>query len=108
MRTKTLAVATVLAAAALSVQAQTRMEPIASPFTYEAVGATPSLNLGRARNAAKAPEAPKAAPKAATGTAPRAAGTAVTPFTYDTLGATPHVEARKTPKAEVLAPSSAH
>lgn len=107
MRTNTLAVAAVLAAAALSANAQTRMEPVNSPFTYEAVGATPSLNLGRIKAAAKAPEAPKAA-ASATGAAPRAAGAAVSPFTYETLGATPHIEARKAPKAEALTPPSAH
>ena len=110
MRTNTLAVAAVLAAAALSANAQSRMEPVTSPITYEAVGATPSLDLGRIRGAAKAPEAPKAAAtaNAATGAAARPAGTAVTPFTYDTLGATPHIETRKAPKAEALTPPSAH
>ena len=109
MRTNTFAVAAVLAAAALSANAQTRMEPVTSPFTYEAVGATPSLSLGRTKAATKAPAAPKAAATANTATAaPRAAGAAATPFTYETLGATPHVEARKTPKAEALTPQSAH
>ena len=54
MRTNKLAVAAILAAAALTANAQPRMESASSPFTYEALGATPSLTFGRANTAAKA------------------------------------------------------
>jgi len=111
MRTNKLAVAAVLAVAALSVNAaQNRTEPTNSPFTYEAIGATPSLTFGRARAAApKAVEAQQpVAAKPATANASRPTAAAATPFTYDTLGATPHVETRKPAKTEVVAPASAH
>ena len=106
MRTNKLAIAAVLAAAALSANAAPRMEENNSPFTYEAVGATPSLTFGRARTAAPAAEAAK--PAVAKGTAtrtdtPARAGAASTTFTYDALGATPHVEVRKPARTEVLA-----
>ena len=79
MRTNKLAIAAVLAVAALSANAAgPRMESDVGPFTYEALGATPSLSFGRA----------KAAPAT---------------FTYDTLGATPHVEVRKPARSEVVA-----
>lgn len=108
MRTNTLAVAAVLAAAALSANAATnRTEPISGTFTYEALGATPTLTFGRAHAVApKAVEAPK--PAAATRAAPvRAAGAAVTPLTYDALGATPHVATQKPSPTEARAPQSA-
>jgi hypothetical protein len=110
MRTNKLAVAAILAAAALSVNAQTRMESASGVFTYEVLGATPSLTFGRANTAVKAAEAPKpaAAAKAATA-APRATATATSAFTYDTLGATPHVEIKKQPaKSEVMTPAAAN
>ena len=110
MRTNQLAVAAVLAATALSVNAaQTRMESATSPFTYEVLGATPSLTFGRAPAAApKAAEAPKpAAVKPASANANRAAGAATTTFTYDALGATPRVEVRKPARAEAVTPPSA-
>ena len=107
MRTPKLAIAAVLAAAALSANAAPRTEGDIGPFTYEALGATPSLTFGRARAAAPASaETPKAAP--AKGAAARAdtpartsAGSAT--FTYDALGATPHVEVRKPARTEVAA-----
>jgi hypothetical protein len=103
MRTNKFAIAAVLAAAALSANAAApRTEGDISPFTYEALGATPSLTFGRAQAAAT----PKAAPAknaAARNETPARATSASTPFTYDTLGATPHVEARKSPRTEVLA-----
>jgi hypothetical protein len=108
MRTNKLAIAAVLAAATLSAHAAApRTEGDIGPFTYEALGATPSLTFGRAKAAAPAAvEAPKAAPatnaSARPGT-PARTTPAATPFTYDTLGATPHVEARKPPRTEVLA-----
>ncbi len=108
MRTSKSMIAAVLAAAALSANAAgPQTEGANSPFTYEAVGATPSLTFGRARSAAPAAEAPKpAAPKAAATraeSAPRAAAAPTTPFTYEALGATPHVETRKPARTEVLA-----
>lgn len=108
MRTNKFAIAAVLAAAAMSANAAApRMEGDHGPFTYEAVGATPSLTFGRANAAAPAAaEAPKRATAKSTVTrtdTPLRAGTAATPFTYDTLGSTPHVEARKPARTEVLA-----
>lgn len=108
MRTNQFALAAVLAAAALSVNAGPRMESATSPFTYEAVGATPAVTIGRASAATKAVEAPKpaATTKAA---ATRPAATATSAFTYDAVGATPHVELRKQPaRSEVQAPAPAH
>ena len=110
MRTNKLAVAVVLAAAALSANAaQNRMEPINSPFTYETLGATPTLTFGRAQAAAPQAVAPKAVatPKASAtlnaSTPDRTTGAATTPFTYETLGATPHVEVKKPQAAPVSA-----
>lgn len=111
MRTNKLALAAALAAAALSANAagNHRMETANSPFTYEAVGATPTLTFSRAKaTAPKAVEAPKPAAAASAGTATRAPGAAATPFTYDTLGATPHVEGRKPAKTEAVSPQPAH
>jgi len=128
MRTKQLALAAALTAAAFSANAaQNRMEPVNSPFTYEALGATPTLTFGRAvaqpaTPAPKAAEATTAAPAAApaTAAAPQAApnvkpaparapgATATSPFNYEALGATPHVELKKQPaKSEVQAPGVA-
>ncbi len=107
MRTTKLAAAVVLAAAALSANAaQNRLEPINSPFTWEVLGATPTLTFGRAQPAAPQPAAPQAAAPSATVATKTAAkpasrpidrttGAATTPFTYEVLGATPHVELRK-------------
>ena len=115
MRTNQLALAAVLAATALSVNAGPRMESATSPFTYEAVGATPVVTIGRASAAPKAAEAPKpAATTAATRNAPaapatRSAGSGSAAFTYDALGATPHVELRKQPaSSEAHAPAATH
>jgi hypothetical protein len=115
MRTNQLALAAVLAATALSVSAGPRMESATGPFTYEAVGATPTLALGRASAAPKAAEAPKpAATAVAPGKAPaapatRSAGSGTAAFTYDALGATPHVELRKQPSgSEARTPAAAH
>ena len=115
MRTNQFALAAVLAATALSVHAGPRMESATSPFTYEAVGATPVVTFGRARAAPQAAEAPKPAATAkATGKAPaapatRSAGSGSAAFTYDALGATPHVELRKQPSSsEARTPAAAH
>lgn len=115
MRTNQFALAAVLAATALSVNAGPRMESGASPFTYEAVGATPVVTIGRAGAAPKAAEAAKpAATAAATRKAPaasaaRSAGSGSAAFTYDALGATPHVELRKQPaSSEAHTPAAAH
>lgn len=116
MRTNQFALAAVLAATALSVHAGPRMESATSPFTYEAVGATPVVTFGRARAAApQAVEAPKPAATAkTTGNAPaapatRSAGSGSAAFTYDALGATPRVELRKQPgSSEAQAPAAAH
>lgn len=102
MRTTTIALATVLAAAALSANAAPRTESLTGPFTYEVLGATPTLTFGRARAAAPEAVAPKPA-TAASGTAKNPAGAAVTPLTYDALGATPHVELKKPPRPEAQA-----
>lgn len=116
MRTNKLAVAVVLAAAALSANAagNHRMEPTNSPFTYEALGATPTLTFGRtqatAPKAAAAKTVEEAKPAtAATGSsaATRAPSAAATPFTYDTIGATPHVQVKKATSTETLAPQPA-
>src|SRR5512146_1429752 len=97
MRTNQLALAAVLAAAALSVHAGPRMEAGPSPFTYEAVGATPVVTFGRAAAAPRASDAPKAAAAKAAGSPARTAGNGSAAFTYEALGATPHVELRKQP-----------
>jgi len=108
MRTNQIALAAVLAAAALSVNAGPRMESATSPFTYEAVGATPVVTIGRASAAPKAAEAPKPA-AASRAAATRPAGSATSAFTYDAVGATPHVELRKQPaRSEAQAPAPAH
>jgi len=115
MRANQFALAAVLAATALSVSAGPRMESAMSPFTYEAVGATPAVTIGRASAAPKAAEAPKpaatakAAGKAPAAPATRSAGSGTAAFTYDVLGATPHVELRKQPSSsEAQAPAAAH
>jgi hypothetical protein len=101
-----IAVAALLAAAAVSVNAQTRMEPAGSPFTYEALGATPSIALGR-KSAPKSVDTDKPVAAQNAG-APRAPGTTSSagPFTYDAVGATPHVEAKK-PTTEAVTPAPA-
>ena len=108
MRTNKLVVAAVLAAAAFSAGAtDNRWAPTSSPFTYDALGATPTLTFGRAKAApATAVEAPKAAASRAA-TSDRAAGmaTGTTPFTYETLGATPHVDVKKPVRSETLSPA---
>lgn len=107
MRTSKLAIAAVLAAAALSANAAgPRTESDVGPFTYEALGATPSLTFSRAKAAPAAAEAAKPAAVKSTATrtdTPARAGAATSTFTYDTLGATPHVEARKPVRTEVVA-----
>jgi len=109
MRTNQLALAAVLAATALSVNAGPRMEAGTGPFTYEAVGATPVVTIGRASAAPKAAEAPKPAAPTRAAATPRPAGAATSAFTYDAVGATPHVEVRKQPaRSEVQAPAPAH
>ena len=116
MHARQIALAAALAATALSVQAGPRMESAVSPFTYEALGATPVVTFGRA-STTKPAEAPVAAPapkeaaasKAAASLTTGSAGAASSTFTYDTLGATPHVEVRKQPaRSQVQAPASAH
>ena len=108
MKTRKSVLAAVLAAAALSANAAApQTEGPISPFTYEALGATPSVTFGRARAGAPAAvEAPKpAATKGAavrTETPTRAAGATGAPFTYEALGATPHVQIRKPTSTEVL------
>jgi hypothetical protein len=89
--------------AALSVpaaHAQVRTEPANSPFTYEALGATPGLQLNfRKRSdatgaAAAAASAHRAAPGAA----------AASQFTYDAVGATPQIK-RSEPAGSTAATS---
>jgi hypothetical protein len=74
--------------AAVAVSAQPRMEGTTSPFTYEAVGATPSLSLGKVRhandvNGIAAKQASKAPATEPTRAVPVGA------FTYGTPGAAP-------------------
>lgn len=99
MRSSQFAIAAVIAAAALSVNAQPRTEAN-SPFTYEAVGATPSLAFGR--KSAPAPAAAEAPKPAAAGTGTASRANAGGTFTYDALGATPHVEVRKHATPEIV------
>ena len=98
MRTPKLAATIVLVAATLAANAQPRSESAVGPFTYEAVGATPSLAIGR-KDAPKAAEAPRAARAGKTAAAPAAGAAGV--FTYDALGATPAVEVKKPGAAEM-------
>jgi hypothetical protein len=110
MRTNQIALAAILAATALSVNAGPRMEAATSPFTYEAVGATPVVTIGRAGAAPKAAEAPKpAATVKAAGPATGSVANASSALTYDAVGATPHIEVQKQPsRSEVQAPATAH
>lgn len=102
MRSRNVVLAFILAAAALSAGAQPRTESGTGPFTYEALGATPSLSFGGAKGVkSAAAKQDVQAPGAADRTA-RAAPSAT--FTYDTLGATPHVERKKRAAAEAHAP----
>jgi hypothetical protein len=87
MRTSKLTIATILAVAAFGVSAQTRMESPTSPFTYEALNATPSLKFGR--NGPSTPAGVQQRPAAKTSAAPGQSGGM---FTYDAVGATPHVK----------------
>jgi hypothetical protein len=83
-------------------QAQVRTEPAGSPFTYEALGATPSLQL----NLKKRTEARTAAP--VTGTTRAAAVTSSQP-TYDAVGATSQIrrpEAVTVPSVAAKAPTA--
>jgi hypothetical protein len=74
---------------ATGVFAQTRMEPATSVFTYEALGATPRLQLSK-----RAPDEnsvqPKAAPADRASEPPRSSV-----LTYDALGATPKIRTSK-------------
>lgn len=88
MRTSKLTIATVLAVAALSASAQTRMESPPSPFTYEALGATPSLKFGKGNPIVPTAERPDAKGSAS-------AGQSSGMFTYDAVGATPHVAVKR-------------
>lgn len=110
MRTTNLALAAFLAALAVSANAGTRMESGPSPFTYEALGATPSLTFGRKAAPAVAPqavEAAKQAPAANATARPAARAAAATSgtFTYDSVGATPRVGAAKPAVTEVRQPT---
>jgi hypothetical protein len=95
MRTSKLAVVAILPAAALSVNAEVRMESPTSEFTYEAVGATPSVHFGRtitkaakSPNAAETPKTAGAAKPAIARTTTRAENVGASTFTYDAFGAT--------------------
>lgn len=94
MRKLQLGLVAILATAAFAASAQTRHESAASPFVYEAIGATPTI--GRKAEAKSVDARNVAAKSAAVPTAANAT------FTYDTLGATPHVDAKKT-EAEISA-----
>lgn len=88
MRNTRYFVAAAVAVAALSAQAQQPHPAGVGPFTYDALGATPSLAVGR--KAVRAVEAQKPAEVRAQPAA--RAVPAAGAFTYDALGATPHVE----------------
>jgi hypothetical protein len=75
----------VLAFAALGASAQTRMEAT-GPFTYEALGATPTLKIRGTSSAETVRRAQSPA------TAPAGNDARTKTFTYDAVGATPHVE----------------
>lgn len=103
MRSTRFAIAAVVAATTLAAGAQPRSEAD-SPFTYEVLGATPSLTFGR-KAASPAPQARKPAAGAAAdarghAAAPRAAAGGA--FTYDALGATPRVELKRPPAEELV------
>jgi hypothetical protein len=81
---------------ATGAQAQVRTEPAGSPFTYEALGATPSLQL----NLKKRTEARTAAPAAAVRSGQS---------TYEAVGATPQTrrpEAVTVPSVAAKAPTA--
>jgi hypothetical protein len=104
MKVRQTMLSTALIAALLvtGAQAQVRTEPAGSPFTYEALGATPSLQL----NLTKRTEARTAAP--ATGAAP-AAAVRSGQSTYDAVGATPQTrqpEAVTVPSVAARAPTA--
>lgn len=86
----------VLAFAALGASAQTRMEAT-GPFTYEALGATPTLKI-RGTSSAETGRRAQGPATAQTGNDARPKT-----FTYDAVGATPHVEVRR-PQAGANAP----
>jgi hypothetical protein len=73
---------------ATGVQAQVRMEPAESAFVWEALGATPSIQLKK--RAATAVPTPAKPARAAT-QAP-ASPAAPNEFTYDALGGTPKIK----------------
>jgi hypothetical protein len=77
----------VLAFAALGASAQTRMEAT-GPFTYEALGATPTLKI-RDSGAGTSSRAQRPA------TAPTGSDARTKTFTYDAVGATPRVEVKR-------------
>ena len=106
MRTTNIALAACFAILAASANAETRMESGPSPFTYEALGATPSLTI-RHRAAPKAAEAAKRSPAARAEARPgaRAAAAPSGPFTYDSVGATPRVGAAEPAVTEVRQPA---
>jgi hypothetical protein len=106
MRTTNLALAAFFATLAMSASAGPRMESGPSPFTYEALGATPSLTI-LDRAAPKAAAAAKQAPaaNAAARPAERAATATSGMFTYDSVGATPRVGAAKPAITEVRQPA---
>jgi hypothetical protein len=72
---------------ATGVQAQVRMEPAESAFVWEALGATPSIQLKNRAAAA----VPSAKPARAATQAP-ASPAAPNEFTYDALGGTPKIK----------------
>jgi len=86
---KQITIAAVLTVVALGASAQTRMEAI-GPFTYEALGATPSLKVRGVSPAATIARTQRPAPTG--GSEARS-----NPFNYEAVGATPHVEAKRPP-----------
>ena len=83
---------------ATGVHAQTRMESATSVFTYEVLGATPSLQL---KKRATEPTTTHAAAAPTVRTAEPARSSVLT---YDALGATPRIQTTK-PAAAASAPA---
>ncbi|HQR71368.1 MAG TPA: hypothetical protein PLE54_12240 [Burkholderiaceae bacterium] len=79
-------------------QAQVRTEPAGSVFVWEALGATPSIQLKRAGAATSVAPAPGAAARV-----PASPG-APNEFSFDALGATPQI---KRPEALSMPPTAA-
>jgi hypothetical protein len=86
---KQITIAAILAVVVLGASAQTRMEAT-GPFTYEALGATPTLKVRGTSPAATVARTQRPAP---TGSSEARSN----PFNYEAVGATPHIEMKRPP-----------